>query len=217
MDGRRMVRCRVGPRLLKLHARHGARNSGSCPASQERAPRRTPASAWLDPLPPPSMKSGFSRLHRPLGRQPPWQAGGEDANGSGPLSTSSQERLSVVQGQPPCPSGDATEGPRAEAPGPLRLLRPQGQPAPRLGLSVPCCLRVVALATTPLATRTPSDGDATVAAAVSAAVPVSPPVSRSEYRASKSRMREFRTSGSVGAPGRQRPGATRPPSSTPGP
>src|ERR1019366_569516 len=52
-----MVRCRVGRRPLKLPARHGARNSGSCQASRERAPRRAPVSRGPDPLPPPSTKS----------------------------------------------------------------------------------------------------------------------------------------------------------------
>src|ERR1019366_4956751 len=68
MDGRRMVRCRVGRRLLDLHARHGARNSGSRQASRERAPRRAPALAWLDPLPPPSTKSGISMQVSVAGR-----------------------------------------------------------------------------------------------------------------------------------------------------
>ena len=42
-DGRRMVRCRVGQRFLNQAARHGARSSGSCRASRERAPRRAHA------------------------------------------------------------------------------------------------------------------------------------------------------------------------------
>jgi hypothetical protein len=112
----------------------------------------------------------FPRLHHPLGQEPhDGQVGGEDANRSRPLPTNAEENLAVVQGESPCTARDAAAGPEPEAPRPLRLLRPQGQPGAALGSAALGRAAVVALVAPPLTARPLLGGDEPAAAALPAA------------------------------------------------